>query len=200
MICGNNGRRLFSFPHEYRRFLAEVAVALERDPCELHTAVLRSHHVQLIVTPTDPATIPRLVRTFSGRYAKRRNRRRDHTGKLFHPHYKCVPLLDDRQLALTTAFIELDPVRAGAVADAIDWRWSTSGLHAGEALKSGISPALWTPSPWYRRLGVAGYRDWLVACRRESLAPLHVEQILAIEAKSSPTEIRIRRPDETRAT
>lgn len=200
MLRGNNRRRLFSYPSDYRRFLWDLGLALRLGQCLLHALALMKNHVHLILTPIDAAALAKLIQRTAQRYAQQRNALRETTGKLFEQRYLAKPILSERQLAVTTAYVELNPVRAGIVADPQDWPWSTYALHAGAP--SVIAPSLWTPSPWYLSLGhdalerANAYAAWVREYRERGEAPEAVEKIAILEALSSqPYTRRLRRPN-----
>jgi putative transposase len=202
VVRGNNRRRLFSFAGDYMRFLWDLRYAVQCTGCLLHGITLMCNHAHLLVTPPDAPSLPRFVKRFSQRYAQYRNARRRATGKLFEQRFFSVPILDDRQLAITTVYADLNALRGGLVDDPVDYRWSTYALHAGDPARSKIPRSLWTPSPWYEGLGksvedrAAKYREWVASCRARDLKPARVTEIEAIEALSSePYGLRLQRPD-----
>jgi putative transposase len=197
ILRGNNRRRLFSYRWEYREFLSLMADALRGTDVAIHALALMANHVHIAATPASRDGASRFVRSFAQRYAQRRNRRRASSGKLFEQRFKSFPLVDAWRLADATAYIELNPVRAGVCDAPGDYPWSTYGLHAGTS--GGHVPAeLWTPSPWYLSLGDsseirrARYAAWVEQCRTGKLVPEFVFK--------QPGEPRIRRPDGSRAT
>jgi len=117
ILRGNNRRCLFSYPREYRFFLRRVVQGSKERLVPVHTTTLMTNHVHLIVTPRGPQELSSFVRSFAQTYSQFRNRSRASSGKLFEERYKCVPIVSEEQMAITTAYIELNPVRAGISAD-----------------------------------------------------------------------------------
>jgi putative transposase len=194
-LRANNRRRLFSYKREYELFIFLLEQALLKFPCLLHGAVLMTNHVHLLVTPETEKALSQLVKYTSQRFAQIRNRRRGGTGRLFDARYHSDPIFSEQHLAAATAYTELNPVRAGMVRDANQYRWSTYGLHVDEACA--FPRAMWTPSEWYlsidaSRAGRAReYRTWLTEYHRsgkrpESLPPAKVREL---------ARQRLRRPD-----
>lgn len=166
VLRGNNRRRLFSYQLEHTFFLRRMVNGSRELGVPVHTTVLMSNHVHLIVTPTDHHQLGRFVGSFAQPYAQFRNRRRGSSGKLFEERYRCIPIRSEEQMTITTAYIELNPVRAGLCSEPGDYRWSTYSLHAGHDGSDPLISRLWTPSSWYLSLGCApidrsaAYRDW----------------------------------------
>ena len=61
-------------------------------------------------------------------------------------------------MAITTAYVELNPVRAGLSRDAGEYRWSTFTRHAGLESREPLIERLWTPSSWFLSLGSTATR------------------------------------------
>lgn len=208
VVRGNNRRRLFSYPRDYERFLREVAFALDLTGCRLHAAALMANHVHLVVTPPIADALPRFAQRACQRYAQYRNRRRDASGKLFEQRYWSDPLLDGLRVAAATLYVDLNPLRARLVSDPVDYRWSTFPLHAGHASHCTLLPDIWTPSAWYESLGeepaarARRYVEWADAYRTRDPGAAQVpDEIVGLdEAWGAPYELRLRRPDGTRAS
>jgi putative transposase len=206
IVRGNNRRRLFSYFSDYRRFIWYVGRATLDCGCRLHALTLMSNHVHLIVTPTATLQLARFVKRFAQRYAQYRNSSRDASGKLFEQKYFSEPILDDNQLAVTTAYVELNAVRAGMVDDPFAYRWTTYSHHIGRGSPGEIPGAIWTPSEWYLGLGqsadvrAARYAAWVADCRARDTPPSRVQEIAAIEHLSDGDyRHEIVRPDRSRA-
>jgi len=170
---GNNRRRIASFASDYLQLIRFLMIAVAATGCEIHAAALLANHVHLLVTPPTVGALAQFVRRWAQRYARARNRKRDGSGKLFECRYDSHPLRDDAGVAAVTRYIDLNPVRAGLVADPREYRWSTAALHLGLAASTATStrameshlagPAasgwpveLWRPSSWYLSLGSDG--------------------------------------------
>ena len=187
-------------------FLYFVWLALERTKCVLNAATLMSNHVHLLLTPLEEKELSRFVKMVSQRYAQLRNEKRGGSGKLFQERFFSKPVLSEIQLAIVTAYIHANPVRAGIVDDALDYRWSTHALHAGDHLLEERWSTLWTPSPWYDSLAKTPWRraKKYLAAYDEYLGlkaePEHVTDVQIIEAASAQREYHLRRPNGMRAS
>jgi putative transposase len=201
---GNNRRCLFSYPRDYLRFIWYLHRALIETGCRLHALALMVNHVHLIVTPPRAEDLPRLVHYFGQRYAVYRNGSRDGTGKVFEERYRAKPITNDEYLATATAYVEMNPVVGGIVAQPGDYRWSTYGLHTGQANGDGLS-TLWTPSEWYLALGddpetrATRYAESVDDYRRNGKRPEYIEELEAFEAAAARYTRRLQRPDGTSA-
>jgi putative transposase len=207
---GNNRRRLFSFTPDYECFLWLMSTGLDRFPCHLHAFALMANHVHMLVTPDDPDALSGFFKYVCQRYAQLRNARRDGSGKLFEQSYDSKPVKDLTQLAITTMYIDANPVAAGAVATADRYRWSSYATHAGSPTPPVFRSERFTPSAWYLGLGVtpeeraAAYRTALDEyLRRAEQKPAHWKSssLPVLEARcSTPYGKRLRRPNQSRAS
>jgi len=76
------------------------------------------------------------------------NDRHGRSGTLWEGRYRSTLIQTDRYLLTCMAYIDLNPVRAGMVADARDFPWSSHGHYAGLR-----HDRLLTPHPLYWELG-----------------------------------------------
>jgi len=200
---GNNRRVLFSSPRDYDQFLFFAVRTKDKVPVDIHAATLMSNHVHLVVRPPDADALPDFMQRLGQRYAQYRNEQRGGTGKLFERAYHSVPIVDERQLALTLAYVDLNVIRKSIPARSPKHRWTTYWNHVG-APKPAISTRLWTPCEWYLELGSSEaerayrYAEWIRYCLESGERPDDVDALEVVESLSSP--LRVRRPDGTRAT
>ncbi len=200
VLRGNNRRRLFSYPNEYRYFLFLLGRALARSRCTLQALVLMRNHIHMILTPSDDKSLARCVGYLAQRYAQVRNRRRKSSGGLFEGRFFSRPIPNDRQLAITTAYIDLNPLRAGIAPADRPYRWSTEALHLGRPELSEIPSGLWTPSDWYLALAPdratrgPQYAEWFEECQLSKEEPEWID-LVALKREMQDDQLRFERPD-----
>lgn len=201
ILRGNNRRRLFSYPREKHFFLSRLFQGSEKQRVPVHAITLMTNHIHLIVTPCDHLQLSRFVRHFAQRYAQFRNASRGATGKLFEQRYNCIPITSDAQMAITTAYVELNPVRANICSEPEAYRWSTYPQHAGYRAYEPLISKLWSPSSWYQSLGsdpnerAAAFRDWFAYYRaRDDWSQVYPDR------RSHDDRKRFERPDRSGAT
>lgn len=129
----------------YRRWLAE---ALADAQCELHAYALMSNHVHLLVTPAQAKLVPRLLIALGRRYVQYINATYNRSGTLWESRYKSSLIDTETYLLACMRYIDLNPVRAGIVANPAEYRWTscrTNGYGARDDLVK--------PHAVYRQLG-----------------------------------------------
>ena len=189
VLRGNNRRNLFSYPWEYVEFVHLVEEARDRYECPVHVMSLMKNHVHIKTTPPSERALSLFGQSFAQRYALRRNRRRSSSGKLFEQRFYRFPVFGDEGIAAVSAYIELNPVRAGLCDEPGASQLTTYNLHAGRPEQTIIPASLWTPTDWYNRMGPENYVRWVANVRARDIKPPRID----------PRELRLRRPNGTRA-
>jgi len=138
----------FARDDDYLQYRQELGEAALKHDCALHAYVLMTNHVHLLVTPAAPGGVSRLMQALGRRYVASFNARYQRTGTLWEGRFKSA-LVDSEHYALACyRYIELNPVRAGMVATAREYRWSSHACNALGQHESRISP-----HPAYLALG-----------------------------------------------
>lgn len=78
-----------------------------------------------------PGSLSRLVQSVGRRYSRYANRVQGRTGTLFEGRFHSSLIECERYLFTCMRYIELNPVRAGIVADPADYPWSSHRENAG---------------------------------------------------------------------
>jgi putative transposase len=141
---------------------------LLRQHCELyHLSLLgyclMSNHVHLIAVPRAPEALAQTLKHTHGRYAAYWNARRFSSGHVWQGRFYSCPL-DDSHLWTALRYVELNPVRAGMVATASQWRWSSAAAHCG----TGIAPPWLDMEWWQKRWTVEEWKNQLAAEESQS--------------------------------
>lgn len=145
---GHNREPCYFAEDDYSSYLHWLGEALTESECALHTYVLMTNHVHLLLTPKKAEAVPRLLISLGRRYVQYINRRYRRTGTLWDSRYKSSLVQPETYLLACHRYIELNPVRAAMVDDPAHYRWSSyraNGL--------GQPDARLTPHPLYRALG-----------------------------------------------
>jgi REP element-mobilizing transposase RayT len=130
MARGNARRDVFLDDHDRVDFLRRLdRIATARGwGCVAYC--LMGTHFHLAVQ-TRQADLHDGMRDLLGRYAWSLNRRHDDVGHLFRDRYRAVVIERDGQMEATIVYILRNPVKAGLVDDALDWRWSNCATLMG---------------------------------------------------------------------
>jgi putative transposase len=89
-----------------------------------------SNHVHLIAIPGKVDVMGRALKDTHGRYAAYWNAFHRSSGHVWQGRFYSCPL-DESHLWKALRYTELNPVRAGLVAKAERWEWSSAAAHCG---------------------------------------------------------------------
>ena len=125
---GNNRQAIFATVADYRALLDLLEENAKQYEVAVHAYVLMSNHFHLLATPQTPDGLPKMMQAVGRSYVRYFNDAQKRTGTLWEGRYKSTLIQSDRYLLACMAYIDLNPVRAGVVAQAQDYPWS-SHLH-----------------------------------------------------------------------
>lgn len=156
---GNRRGQVFFSDADYRTYLAWLHFDVTRYRAAVLAYCLMSNHVHLIIVPDERRSLGYALRHLHMRYAQRANGRHGWNGHLWQGRYFSAPL-DESHLWAAIRYVELNPVRAGLVARAEDYPWSSAHSHCDAS----ANPVLCQEPAWKRRLeSIGGWAAWLAA-------------------------------------
>ena len=121
---------IFQTESDRRAYLDFMSQELNRFGVEVLAWCLMTNHTHLIVVPNDAAVLARAIGEAHRRYTRMKNFADGVRGYLFQGRFgSCV--LDERHLLAAARYVELNPVNAGMVKEAMDYPWSSARFHLG---------------------------------------------------------------------
>jgi len=123
-----------------------------------------SNHYHLLVETPD-ANLSRGMRQLNGVYTQTFNRRHGRVGHVFQGRYKAILVDRENYLLELSRYIALNPVRAGMVASAKDWPWSSYRATIGQTKKPDYLNTEWLLAAFAKRKSVAieRYKEFVAA-------------------------------------
>lgn len=144
---GNNRQVCFFDETDYIVYLSKLKEYAEEYKVAVHSYVLMTNHVHLLVTPEEANGVSRLIQSLGRYYVRYINMTYDRVGTLWQGRYKST-LVDTEKYFLTVSrYIELNPVRAGMVLHPAEYPWSSYQRNA-----LGVPIQLITPHDCYQAL------------------------------------------------
>ncbi|HXE73099.1 MAG TPA: transposase [Candidatus Nitrosotenuis sp.] len=134
---------LFSDSRDYETYLSILADCCRDYRVRLEAYCLMPDHVHLIARPPSEQALPLALTRAHRRYA--RLVVRPPGRRVLWQGRPVFSLIDEYHLATAACHVELNPVRAGLVQRAWDWRWSSAWPHC-----SGQEDPLVEAEPWGR--------------------------------------------------
>ena len=141
---GINRQNCFQDDTDRWYYLASLREAAMTFDCAIHSYVLMSNHVHLLVTGAQKGSVSRMMQSLGRRYVRRYNDRHCRSGTLWEGRFKAGLVDSDRYLITCYRYIEMNPVRARMVGRATDYPWSSVHHNA-----VGQTDFLVTPHPTY---------------------------------------------------
>jgi len=115
---------------------------------------MMTNHVHFVAIPERPDSVHRVFHRVHGTYAKRFNLKYEFVGHLWQERpFSCV--LDESHFRNAIRYVERNPVRAGMVTHAADYRWSSAAAHC-----HGQRDPILTSTPAFAEL-VPDWASWL---------------------------------------
>jgi putative transposase len=129
---GNSRQTVFFRDDGYLAYLDLARECFAEGSAQVWGYCLMPNHVHLIVTPSTVDDLRAPLARLHARYARHINRRERWTGCLWQARFASFPM-DDAYFLRASRYVGLNPVRAGLVARAVNWPWSSVRSHLGLA-------------------------------------------------------------------
>ena len=144
---GNRQSRVFFEEDDYALYIDLLSEAARKAGTEIWCYCLMPNHVHLIAVPSDSDGLRATFADAHRRYTGYINTRMRTTGHLWQGRFGSV-VLDEAHLYQAVRYVSLNPVRAGLVPQAQNWRWSSVAAHL-----SGSDDTLVKVAPVLERYG-----------------------------------------------
>jgi putative transposase len=131
----NRRATMFSSAADYNHFAELLAEGLSRDGVPLYAYCLMPNHWHLVLRVADAAQIAKLMHWVTTKHARAWHTYRGTTGEghLYQGRYKAFSVQADQHFLVVCRYVERNPLRAGLVEHAYEWRWSSHARHIGRA-------------------------------------------------------------------
>ncbi len=144
-------KRIFREPADFAAFEGALIEASDRVPMRLLAYCIMPNHWHLVLWPRGDGELSAFMHFLSGLHAQGWHRFHGTvgTGPLYQGRFKSFPVEGENHLIRVCRYVERNPLRAGLVRRAEEWRWSSLGM----SRTSGPGPRLehWPidrPEPW----------------------------------------------------
>ena len=122
---GNNKQVSFFSDTDYTVYLDKLKLYSEEYSVAVHSYVLMTNHVHLLMTPETEKGVSQLMQSLGRYYVRYINQTYDRTGTLWEGRYKSTLVDSDNYFLTVSRYIELNPVRAGMVTHPAEYPWSS---------------------------------------------------------------------------
>ncbi|RJF99680.1 transposase [Noviherbaspirillum saxi] len=128
---GIDRQAIFRDDADYAAFLGWLREAAKQFQVAVHAYVLMPNHLHLLVSPSDTTGLARMMQWVGRHYVPYFNAKYQRVGTLWQSRYKATIIDSDQYFLQCSRYIELNPARAGLVASADEYPWSSLAHHVG---------------------------------------------------------------------
>lgn len=196
---GNNRQAIF-FSDANRRFYLSL---LAQHAAEYGTKILgyclMNNHVHIIGVPQCEDSLAKTLARTHSEYALSVNRTRERSGHLWQNRFFSCPM-GPTHLQRAMLYVDMNPVRAGLVATASDWLWSSARTHVRESARDPVMNqgweehfGFWDHAHWQESLRSAVPEEDCVAvrCATRTGEPLGAREFVARLERESGRNLRV---------
>ena len=126
----NNKEFLFKDDQDFELYCKFIAKGKQKHGVKLYAYNLMHNHVHLLVHTPEKGNLSQFMHYVNGEFAKAYNRLHGRQGHFWGERFYSTVFEVDSQYAKTTAYIELNAVKAKMVKSPRDWKWSSYLAHA----------------------------------------------------------------------
>jgi putative transposase len=180
-LRGNHRQDIFTRDSERTLLNKIVARALDQHEARLHAYCWMSNHLHFLVEVGD-RPLGGVMRQIGSEYARAFQLRLDTTGHLFENRHHATLIDTDSYLLEALRYLHLNPVRAGMVQNAAQYRWSSHRVYLGKAVESWVTTDFALAQfSGDRARAVVRYRSFV-----DSIPPADIAEELASLDKGAP--------------
>jgi putative transposase len=175
---GNTNLEIFSRDSDYAAFEQTLAEAIERGGTRLLAYCLMPTHFHLVLLPRADGELSQFMRWLTLTHTQRwhSHHQTTGTGHVYQGRFRSFPVQADDHFLTVCRYVERNPLRAGLVSKAQDWRWCSLGSRL--ARSGPVQPLL---SPW----PVERAKDWTARVNRP-FAPTEEEAVRQSIVRGQP--------------
>jgi putative transposase len=144
---GNARQDVFTTNSIRRAYLELLSEHAARNGLRLLAYCLMTNHVHIVAVPAMASSMANAFRHAHGRFSQAWNTLENRTGHVWQNRYYSCPVEEDA-VGRVMAYVENNPVRAGIVACAEEFEWSSARAHLGEVIAGPILDIQWWQQRW----------------------------------------------------
>jgi len=122
---GNNRQACFFDKQDYAVYLDKLKQYSQKYRVSVHSFVLMTNHVHLLLTPETAEGVSRLFQALGRYYVRYINQTYNRSGTLWEGRYKSSLVDSEIYFLIVSRYIELNPVRAKMVSHPTEYPWSS---------------------------------------------------------------------------
>ena len=141
---------LFDDDGDYGAFEQLMVEAISRTNVALFSYCIMPNHWHFVLTPIVDGALSRFMHWLTTTHARRWQNAHGVVGlgAVYQGRFKAIPIGHDRHFLWVCRYVERNPLRAGLVARAEEWQWSSLRRHEGARLSWLADWPVGEPSDW----------------------------------------------------
>jgi len=139
---GNAREDIYLSDSDRKTFLEVLEHVVDRFGWVCHAWCLMSNHYHMLIE-TPKGNLSQGMRQLNGIYTQRFNREHQRVGHVFQGRFKAILIEKDAHLLELCRYIVRNPVAAGMVKSAQDWKWSSYQETARLSPKTSLTTTAW---------------------------------------------------------
>lgn len=148
---GNARAEVFHKDDDFDAFAGLFQPACERLPMRLVGWCLMPNHFHLVLWPHADGDLGRWMQWLLTSHVRRYHRHYQGSGHVWQGRFKAFPVQRDDHFLTVLRYVERNPLRAGLVQDARDWRWASLPYRDANTDCSWLAaPPVELPENWCR--------------------------------------------------
>ncbi len=136
---GNRRQAVFFTESDYRLYVDLLRANCRAVDVVVWAWCLMPNHVHLVVVPEAADALAKAIGDTHRDYTRRVNRREGWAGYLWQGRFASCPM-DEPHCLAAIRYVERNPERAGLVARAAEWPWSSARAHLGLGADGLVAP------------------------------------------------------------
>jgi putative transposase len=163
---GNDRATVFREPCDYPAFLNLIGHAQQRIRLKVLAFCLMPNHFHMVVSPAGAKDLSRWMQWLLTTHSHRHHLRYGTCGRVWQGRFKAFPIKQDQHLLRVMRYVERNALRAGLVARAEDWPWSSLSWRLSDLAGLLLSaPPITLPADWPSRVNAPQTAEELAALR-----------------------------------
>jgi len=137
---GNGKAEVFHKTEDYYRFMEMMQQSCVRLPLRVVGWCLMPNHFHLVLWPHGDGDLSRWMHWLMTCHVRRYHEHYQSSGHVWQGRFKAFPVQHDLHFLRVLRYVERNPVRAGLVERADQWRWSSLHAQAHRQVAQLLSP------------------------------------------------------------
>jgi putative transposase len=138
---GNAQVEVFHKDGDYRAFVELIRLACQRIPMRVLAYCIMPNHFHLVLWPRSDRDLGRWMQWLLTAHVRRYHQHYHSNGHIWQGRFKAFPIEQDNHLLAVLRYVERNPLRAGLVEQAEEWRWSSLHRWRPNGPSDGMDPS-----------------------------------------------------------